>query len=84
MVAPGSGVGSFALRVAQTGAAGAVTADVLVVFAIVLLALVLFVTEWPPIDVTAILVMVLLMLLGPDPALRTGAARGRLRPGVRP
>ncbi|WP_435551348.1 SLC13 family permease [Natrinema sp. CGMCC1.2065] len=38
----------------------------LVVFAIILLALVLFVTEWLPIDVTAILVMVLLMVLGAD------------------
>ncbi|OLZ42752.1 potassium transporter TrkA [Natrinema saccharevitans] len=38
----------------------------LVVFAIILLALVLFVTEWLPIDVTAILVMVLLMVLGTD------------------
>jgi di/tricarboxylate transporter len=38
----------------------------LVVFGVVLLALVLFVTEWLPVDVTAILVMVLLMVLGPD------------------
>ncbi|UPM45361.1 SLC13 family permease [Halocatena salina] len=37
----------------------------LVVFAIILLTLVLFVTEWFPIDVTAILVMVLLMVLEP-------------------
>ncbi|WP_251331290.1 SLC13 family permease [Haloplanus pelagicus] len=38
----------------------------LVVFGIVVLALVLFVTELLPVDVTAIFVMVLLMLLGPD------------------
>ncbi|WP_101296738.1 SLC13 family permease [Halegenticoccus soli] len=37
----------------------------LVTFAIILLALVLFTTEWLPIDVTAILVMVLLMVLEP-------------------
>ncbi|ADJ13885.1 arsenite transport protein [Halalkalicoccus jeotgali B3] len=37
----------------------------LVVFAIILLALVLFATEWYPIDVTAILIMVLLMVLEP-------------------
>ncbi|WP_276302669.1 SLC13 family permease [Halorussus lipolyticus] len=37
----------------------------LVVFALILLALVLFATEWFPIDVTAILVMVLLMVLEP-------------------
>jgi di/tricarboxylate transporter len=43
-----------------------VTPDALVVFGIVLLALVLFVTELVPIDVTAIFLMVLLMLLGSD------------------
>ncbi|ESP88300.1 SLC13 family permease [Candidatus Halobonum tyrrellensis] len=37
----------------------------LVVFALILLALVLFATEWLPIDVTAISVMVLLMVLEP-------------------
>ena len=37
----------------------------LVVFAIILLALVLFATEWFPIDVTAILVMVLLIIFEP-------------------
>ncbi|WP_076433628.1 SLC13 family permease [Haladaptatus litoreus] len=37
----------------------------LVVFALILLALALFATEWFPIDVTAILVMVLLMVLEP-------------------
>ena len=42
-----------------------VTAEMLVVFALILLALVLFATEWFPIDVTAILVMVLLMVLEP-------------------
>ncbi|MBZ6495038.1 SLC13 family permease [Natrinema longum] len=38
----------------------------LVVFGIIALALILFVTEWLPIDVTAILIMVLLMVLGAD------------------
>lgn len=42
-----------------------VTAGMLVVFTIILLALVLFATEWYPIDVTAILVMVLLIVLEP-------------------
>ncbi|WP_254538570.1 SLC13 family permease [Halomarina litorea] len=37
----------------------------LVVFALIVLALVLFSTEWLPIDVTAILVMVLLMIFEP-------------------
>ncbi|WP_231190387.1 SLC13 family permease [Haladaptatus sp. DYF46] len=37
----------------------------IVVFILILLALVLFATEWFPIDVTAILVMVLLMVLEP-------------------
>ncbi|WP_092890987.1 SLC13 family permease [Halopelagius inordinatus] len=37
----------------------------LVVFALILLALVLFATEWFPIDVTAISIMVLLMVLEP-------------------
>ena len=50
---------------AQTGGLE-VTPDMIVVFGIILLALVLFVTEWLPIDVTAILVMVLLMVLGTD------------------
>ncbi|MDS0242923.1 MULTISPECIES: SLC13 family permease [unclassified Haloferax] len=43
----------------------AVTVDMLVVFALILLSLVLFATEWLPIDVTAIVVMVLLMVLEP-------------------
>ncbi len=42
-----------------------VTAEMFVVFALILLALVLFATERFPIDVTAILVMVLLMILEP-------------------
>jgi di/tricarboxylate transporter len=42
-----------------------VTAEMLVVFALILLALVLFATERFPIDVTAILIMVLLMILEP-------------------
>lgn len=42
-----------------------VTAEMLVVFALILLALVLFATERFPIDVTAILIMVLLMVLEP-------------------
>ena len=37
----------------------------IVVFALILLALVLFATEWFPVDVTAILVMVLLIVLEP-------------------
>nr|WP_276278514.1 SLC13 family permease [Halomicroarcula sp. SYNS111] len=41
------------------------TAEMLVVFALILLALVLFATERFPIDVTAILIMVLLMVLEP-------------------
>ena len=43
-----------------------VTTDALVVFGVVALAFVLFVTELLPIDVTAILIMVVLMLFGPD------------------
>jgi len=50
---------------AAASALGGVSADVLVVFAVVLGALVLFVTEWLPIDVTAILIMVVLVLLEP-------------------
>jgi di/tricarboxylate transporter len=49
----------------QSVASTSVTGDMLVVFALILLALVLFATEWFPIDVTAILVMVLLMILEP-------------------
>jgi di/tricarboxylate transporter len=48
----------------QTWLAG-VTTDMVVVFAIVLLALVFFATELLPVDVTAILVMVTLMVLEP-------------------
>nr|WP_256478581.1 SLC13 family permease [Halorussus limi] len=51
--------------VAQNPVSTPVTTDMLVVFALILLALVLFATEWFPIDVTAILVMVLLMVLQP-------------------
>lgn len=43
-----------------------VTPEMLVVFGIIGLALVLFVTELLPVDVTAILIMVLLMVLGAD------------------
>ncbi|WP_269782549.1 SLC13 family permease [Halobacterium wangiae] len=53
------------LPLAATGATQALTPQMLVVFAVVLGALVLFVTEWLPIDVTAILVMVVLIVLGP-------------------
>lgn len=49
----------------QSAAPTAVTVDMLVVFAIIFLALALFATEFFPIDVTAILVMVLLMVLRP-------------------
>ncbi len=51
--------------VVQGLAATPVTAEMLVVFALILLALVLFATERFPIDVTAILIMVLLMVLEP-------------------
>ncbi|WP_338742558.1 SLC13 family permease [Haloplanus salilacus] len=47
-------------------AVAGVDVDILVVFGIVLLTLVLFVTEYLPVDVTAILVMVLLMVFGSD------------------
>ncbi|WP_227356913.1 SLC13 family permease [Haladaptatus salinisoli] len=47
----------------QAGAG--VTTDMVVVFAVVVLALVLFATELLPVDVTAILVMVTLMVLEP-------------------
>ena len=50
---------------AVVSALGGVSTDVFVVFAVVLGALVLFVTEWLPIDVTAILIMVVLVLLEP-------------------
>nr|WP_267902890.1 SLC13 family permease [Halomarina oriensis] len=56
---------SFLAPLAVQDLASAVTVDMLVVFVLVLVALVLFATEWFPIDVTAILVMVLLMLLEP-------------------
>nr|WP_256468583.1 SLC13 family permease [Halorussus gelatinilyticus] len=49
----------------QGPASTSVTGDMLVVFALILLALVLFATERLPIDVTAILIMVLLMVLEP-------------------
>ncbi len=58
------GPGAFPLA-AGTGEL-AVTPEMLVVFGIIVLALVLFVTELLPIDVTAILIMVLLMVLGAD------------------
>ncbi|SIR80237.1 Di-and tricarboxylate transporter [Haladaptatus litoreus] len=48
----------------QVGVAG-VTTDMLVVFAVVFLALVLFATELLPVDVTAILIMVTLIVLEP-------------------
>jgi di/tricarboxylate transporter len=51
-----------------------VTPEMLVVFAVVALALFLFVTEYLPIDVTAILVMVLLMVL--EPFTRISPAEG--------
>ncbi len=49
----------------QSVASSPLTVDMLVVFALILLALVLFATERFPIDVTAILLMVLLMVLEP-------------------
>jgi len=54
----------FSLPLAASGGTPAVTTEMLVVFAVVLGSLVLFVTEWLPIDVTAILVMVVLVVLG--------------------
>nr|WP_255767712.1 SLC13 family permease [Haladaptatus halobius] len=53
------------MAIAQVGAIPPITTSMLVVFGIVLLTLILFVTELLPIDVTAILVMVLLMFLKP-------------------
>jgi len=54
----------FWLPLVAASGTPAVTPQMLVVFAVVLGALVLFVTEWLPIDVTAILVMVVLIVLG--------------------
>ncbi len=54
----------FPLLIQSVGSTS-VTGDMIVVFILILLALVLFATEWFPIDVTAILVMVLLMVLEP-------------------
>lgn len=56
---------SLALFPAQVGVIPPVTTGMLVVFGVVLLALVLFVTELLPIDITAILVAVLLTVLSP-------------------
>nr|WP_256487738.1 MULTISPECIES: SLC13 family permease [unclassified Haladaptatus] len=53
------------ISLAQAGGIPPVTTGMLVVFGIIALALFLFVTELLPIDVTAILVMVLLMFLNP-------------------
>ena len=53
-------VGGFVPAAAETG----LSLDVLVVLAIIALALVLFATERFPVDLTAILVMVLLMVFG--------------------
>jgi len=63
--------GFFPCRIGATALATdtgglAVTPKIVVVFGIIVVALVLFVTEWLPIDVTAIFVMVLLMVLGTD------------------
>ncbi|RKD93909.1 SLC13 family permease [Halopiger aswanensis] len=58
--------------VQESAAQPALTTDILVVFGVVLLALVLFLTERLPIDVTAILLIVVLVVLEPwtgiDPA----------------
>lgn len=56
---------SPAVGFAPAALAAGVSTDVLVVFGVVLGALVLFVTEWLPIDVTAILIMVVLAVLEP-------------------
>jgi len=50
------------------------TVDMLVVFAVILVALVLFTVEWVPVDVTAILAMVALMVL--EPWTQISAAEG--------
>jgi di/tricarboxylate transporter len=55
----------FSLSVVAVAETPPVTTGMLVVFAIVLGTLLLFVTEWLPIDVTAILVMVVLVVLEP-------------------
>ena len=55
----------FSLPALAAAETPAVTTEMLVVFAVVLGTLVLFVTEWLPIDVTAILVMVTLVVLEP-------------------
>ena len=55
----------FSLPALAAAETPAVTTDMLVVFAVVLGTLLLFVTEWLPIDVTAILVMVVLVVLEP-------------------
>jgi len=61
--------------VSLTGTAvPALTADILVVFAIIAVALVLFITEPVPIDITAIGVMVALIAL--EPWTRVDAATG--------
>ncbi len=62
LLAPAGGGASSPTPLAVAG----VDVDILVVFGIVLLTLVLFVTEYLPVDVTAILVMVLLMVFGSD------------------
>ncbi len=56
---------SSVVPIAQGLSSTPLTVDMLAVFALILLALVLFATEWLPIDVTAILIMVLLMVLEP-------------------
>ena len=66
LVASPLGMSFSSVSLAVQGLASTpVTAEMLVVFALILLALVLFATEWFPIDVTAILIMVLLMVLEP-------------------
>ncbi len=56
---------AFDLLVQTTPTQPEVTADMVVVFAVVVLALVLFLTERLPIDVTAILLIVVLVVLEP-------------------
>lgn len=70
---------SLSVHVVAAVTGGGVTADMLVVFGVVGLALVLFMSELLPVDVTAILVMVLLMVFGPDGVVnftRISAAEG--------
>ena len=65
----------MSLGILQSTLSGSpLTVDMLVVFAVILVALVLFTVEWVPVDVTAILAMVALMVL--EPWTQISAAEG--------